>query len=270
MAASEQTTIDLPGGVRLNVVVSGEPAKPPVLFSNSLGSDLGMWDEVVAALAGEIRAIRYDTRGHGRSVGPDRAYNVEELGRDAIAVLDAVGVERALVCGLSLGGLTAMWLGANAPERVSGLVVANTGAMLPPAALWQDRAATVRAGKLDTLVAPSMERWFTPAFRESRKDVVARGAAMVASTSPGGYAGCCEALAAADLREPIRTITAPTIVVVGDADPSTPPAMGEAIAAAIPGASVATLPAAHLSAMEQPALFASVVRRALKSSVSNA
>jgi 3-oxoadipate enol-lactonase len=219
-----------------------------------------MWDAVVSALGPDVRAIRYDTRGHGRSDAPSGPYTVADLGGDAIAVLTALGIERAVVCGLSLGGVTAMWMGVHAPKRVKGLVLANTAALLPPAAMWRDRAATVRAGGLQTLVQPSMERWFTPGFRERDPTTVQRGAAMIVGTSAEGYAGCCEALATADLRGEIGRIGAPTLVIVGDSDPSTTPAMGEEIRAAVPGAELAVLRAAHLSALEQPDAFADAIR----------
>ncbi len=256
--------LQLASGLRLHVEVEGPADAPTMMFSNSLGSDLGIWDGVVPALGSALRIIRYDTRGHGRSDVPDGPYSISGLGEDAVAILDALGIRRAAICGLSLGGMTAMWMAANASERVEWIVLANTSGFLPPATMWRDRARTARTGGLATLVEPSMERWFTPGFRERDPRTVARGAAMVAGTPPEGYAGCCEAIAAMDQRADLASIEAPALVIVGDADPSTPPAMGEEIRGAITGAELVSLPAAHLSAMEVPEAFGDILKSRLK------
>jgi 3-oxoadipate enol-lactonase len=257
--------VESAGGLKLNVVVEGPAGAPALMFSNSLGSDLSMWDGVVEALGPGFRTIRYDTRGHGRSAAPKGPYSVADLGRDAVRILEALGIDRAAFCGLSLGGTTGMWVGAHAPERLSHLVLANTAASFQPASMWRDRAATARKMGLGSLLAPSMERWFTAAFRDHDPETVARAAAMMAATAPEGYAGCCEALAEADLRADLSRIKLPTLVVVGEADPSTPPALGEAITAGIPEARLVSLPAAHLSALERPGEFAEALNNHLLS-----
>ena len=248
--------IEVAPGLRLNVVVDGPADAPALLLSNSLGSTLAMWDDVVSRLGPRLRIVRYDTRGHGGSDVPPGPYSVAELGRDALGVLNALGIRKTAICGLSLGGITAMWIATHAPERVGRAVLANTGAFLPTETMWRERAATARTQGLAGLVEPSMERWFTAGCRQTMPDLVAKGAAMVSGTPPEGYAGCCEAIASMDQRETVSGITAPTLVIVGDQDPSTSPAMGEALREAIPGATLVSLPAAHLSAMEVPEAFA--------------
>ena len=247
-------------GIGLHVEVEGPADAPVMMFSNSLGSDLTMWDGVVRALGPAYRIVRYDTRGHGRSEAPAGPYRIADLGQDAIEILDAIEIGKAAICGLSLGGMTAMWMAANAPDRIERAILANTSAHLQPAGMWQDRAATARSTGLASLVAPSMERWFTPAFRERDVETVARGAAMVSASDPEGYAGCCEAIAGMDQRRDLARIRVPCLVIVGSDDPSTPPAMGEEIRAGIAGATLVSLPAAHLSAMEVPDAFAAAIR----------
>jgi 3-oxoadipate enol-lactonase len=246
-------------GCRICYALDGPPGRPVLLLSNSLGTSLELWDGVLPALARRFRVIRYDARGHGRSGAPPGPYQLEALGRDALAVLDAGGAARAAVCGLSLGGLTAMWLGVHAPERVSRLVLANTGARIGSPALWNQRIAEVEGGGMSAIADRLLERWFTPDFRRRRPEVVARYHAMIASCSPAGYVGCCAAIRDADLRDAIGAITAPALIVAGAADEATPPALGEAARERIPGARIATLEAAHLSNVEQPERFAELV-----------
>lgn len=143
--------IEVEPGVRLAVSVSGTPDKPAIVFSNSLAASFGMWDEVAERLAPHAHLVRYDTRGHGQSDAPESLYTIERLGGDVLAVLDALKISRAAVCGVSLGGLTAMWLGIHASDRMSGLVLANTAANFPPETMWHDRAATARTRGVGSL-----------------------------------------------------------------------------------------------------------------------
>jgi 3-oxoadipate enol-lactonase len=235
------------------------PQLPAILFSNSLASDSTIWDAVVAALPG-LRLIRYDTRGHGGSTLGERPAGIDTLGTDALAVLDAAGVKRAVVCGLSLGGLTAMWLGVHAPERVAGLVLANTAASYPPAQMWRDRYATALTEGMASIVEPTLQRWFKDAFRTAGHPVVQRIASMIGATDPRGYAECACVLEVADLNASLPQIRCPSLVIVGTHDPSTPPSRGEELVAAIPNASMAALDAAHMSCVEDPAGFASLLR----------
>lgn len=252
--------IEVEPGVRLAVRVSGVPDKPAVVFSNSLGADLGMYDEVAARLATDACVIRYDTRGHGRSGAAQSGYAIERLGRDVIAILDALDIRRAVVCGTSLGGLTAMWLGLHAPDRVSGLILANTAANFPPETMWRERAAAVRQNGVASLVEGSLERWVTARYRAACPARVAQLARMIETTAPAGYAGCCDILAETNLLPELSRIACPVQVIAGLHDPSTLPSRAAEIVSAINGAKMATLEAAHISAVEAPDAFAAIVR----------
>jgi 3-oxoadipate enol-lactonase len=259
LAAAPVQHIEVEPGVRLAVSVSGAADKPAILFSNSLAAAIGTWDEVAERLAPYAHLIRYDTRGHGRSDAPPTGYGLDRLGADAVALLDALQIERAVVCGLSLGGLTGMWLGIHAAKRLAGLVLANTAPNFPPPALWLDRAKAARDGGVAQFVEPSLARWFTQRFRAAAPARVAEIAGIIAATSPVGYAGCCEVLAATDLSADLASISCPVRVIVGDQDPSTPPERGAEIIAAIPDTDLVTLAAAHLSAVEASDAFAAAL-----------
>ena len=237
----------------------GPEGAPVLILSNSLGTNLAMWEPQIAAFAGRFRVLRYDSRGHGASDAPAGDYTIERLGRDALALLDALGVAQARFCGLSKGGMVGMWLGTHAPQRLARLVLSNTSAHMPAPELWKTRIEAVRNGGMAAIVEGIIERWFTPAFRAAEPDTVAKVAAMVLATPPMGYAGCCAAIRDMDLRGGLAGIGLPTLVIVGDRDPATPPEAGEAIAAAIPGARLARLPAAHLSNIELPGRYAEAV-----------
>ena len=232
--------------------VDGPPEAPPLLLINSLGADLSMWEPQVPALSRRFRVIRYDARGHGRSPVPPGRYSLADLGGDALGLLDHLGVARAHVCGLSLGGMTAMWLAAYAPERVGRLVLCCTSALLGPASSWAERAATVLASGTGAVADTVVARWVTPEFAALRPEETGRLRDMIAATPAAGYAGACAAIEEMDLRADLPRVTAPTLVLAGADDPATPPPHGEAIAAAIPGARLVVLErAAHLATYER-------------------
>ncbi|TXH79928.1 MAG: 3-oxoadipate enol-lactonase [Rhizobium sp.] len=262
--------IEVEPGVRLAVDVPASFGKPVVVLSNSIGASLGMWDEISDRLSGQLSLVRYDTRGHGKSDVPTGPYNIERLGLDVIAILDALKIQQAVFCGLSLGGLTGMWLGANRGERLAGLVLANTAANFPPASMWRDRAAAVRTNGMGSLVQATLDRWFTPAFRERAPERTAQIAEMIGATPSEGYAGCCDVLAVADLRPRLSDISCPVQVICGAHDPSTPPARGEEIVTGIKGAQMVTLDAAHISAVEAPDAFAHELKKIMSRAVSAA
>jgi 3-oxoadipate enol-lactonase len=240
--------------------LDGTADTPVVVLSNSLGSTLDMWEPQVSALSERFRVLRYDHRGHGRSSVPPGPYSIADHGRDVIELIDSLGLERVSVCGLSMGGMTGMWLAAEAPERVDRLVLACTSAHMPPPELWNERAATARGGGMEALADGAMERWFTPAFRAEHPESVARIRAQVAETPPEGYAASCEAIRDWDFRERLASIRTPTLVIAASEDPSTPPAYGEAIAEGIPGAGFALIPdSAHLANVERPEAFTGAV-----------
>lgn len=233
--------------------VAEGPADAPVLvFGNSLGSTLEMWDPQVSRLAERSRVVRYDLRGHGRSPVPPGPYHVDALGEDLVALLDRLGIERASLAGLSLGGLVSMWVAIAAPERVDRLVLCCTSATFAPPDPWRERAALVRAGGMDAVADVVVGRWFTPGFAAAHTDVVRRMRDMIASTPPAGYAACCEAVGTADLRSSLGVIRAPTLVIGGAEDPAVPRERVEALAHGIPNARLEFVPAAHLANVEQP------------------
>jgi 3-oxoadipate enol-lactonase len=232
--------------------VDGPDDAPPLLMINSLGADLRMWDPQVPALARGHRMIRYDARGHGQSPVPDGRYSLADLGRDALALLDRLGIASTDICGLSLGGMTAMWLAAHAPERVRRLVLCCTSASLGPSQAWAERAATVRAHGTAAIADTVVARWVTPSWAAAHPDTTEWLRAMIAATPAIGYAGACAAVEEMDLRPDLARIGAPTTVLAGADDPSTPPEHGAAIVAGISGARMHVLDdAAHLATYQQ-------------------
>jgi 3-oxoadipate enol-lactonase/4-carboxymuconolactone decarboxylase len=242
-------------GARLFYTIDGPESAPVIIFSNSLGTDYTMWEPQAATLAGRFRVVRYDTRGHSRSTAPGDAFTVAQLGQDAIAILDALKIGQAVFCGLSMGGLTGMWLGIHAPERFSRIVLANTAAKIGHADGWNTRIDTVLREGMAAMVAPSVERWFTPAFSASAERALDDLRSVLAGLDPRGYAANCAAVRDADFRETISSITVPVLVIAGSQDSSTSAQEGRALADAIPGTRFVELPAAHISSFEQPGRF---------------
>ena len=232
--------------------LAGREDAPPLVLSNSLGSTIAMWDPQVPALARDLRVVRYDHRGHGASPVPRGPYSLDDLGADALALLDRLGLERVRWCGLSLGGMVGMWLGINAPQRIERLVLCCTSAQLGPPEMWAQRAATVRAEGVEAIADAGLERWLTAGFREREPEATAQVRAMLVATPAEGYASACAAIEHMDLVPQLRTIAAPTLVIAGREDPATPPEHGERIAAGIPGARLELVDAAHLATIEQP------------------
>jgi 3-oxoadipate enol-lactonase len=242
-------------GCELNAQVEGPERAPVLMLCNSLGTDLHMWDDQVKAVTERFRLVRYDRRGHGKSAAPKGPYSMEMLGKDALAVMDGVGVQKVNWCGLSMGGMVGMWLGANAPQRIDRLVLSNTSAYMADKQIWNDRIKTVRAGGLTAIVDGTMERWFTKGFRERAPQAIARMKEMMLKTPVEGYIGCGEAVRDMDHREIIRTITAPTLIIAGRHDPATTVEAGEFLRDRIPGAKLAVLEAAHIANVEQPQAY---------------
>ncbi|QKW14371.1 3-oxoadipate enol-lactonase [Verrucosispora sp. NA02020] len=237
----------------LHATVDGPPDAPVLVLGSSLGTTGAMWQPQVAALATRFRVLRYDHLGHGASPAPPGPYTIDLLGRKVLGLLDDLDVERVHYAGLSLGGMVGMWLAAYAPERIDRLALLCTSAALGPADGWRSRAATVRAGLLHTVTDAIVSRWFTPAFAAAHPDTVADYQDMLALTPPAGYAACCEAIAAMDLRPALASVRAPTLVVAAADDPATPPAHAADIAARIDGARLVVLAdAAHLANVERP------------------
>jgi 3-oxoadipate enol-lactonase len=239
--------------VDLHHVIDGPDDGPVLLLGPSLGTSTDVWDRNVAGLAERVRVIRYDHRGQGRSPAPPGPYEIADLGRDVVALLDRLGIERASVGGVSLGGMTAMWLGAHAPERVDRLLPMCTSPYIPDAP-WAERSAAVRgAGSTEPIADGVVANWLTPGYAREHPEAREWLRAQVVASPAEGYASCCGAIERMDLREDLRRIEAPTLVVSAADDPSTPPAHQELIAGLVPGARLAVIPrAAHLANVEHP------------------
>ena len=255
------STLDV-AGATIHYEVSGKEGAPWLVFSNSLGTNLEMWDAQARDFADSRRILRYDQRGHGKSSAPQGDYTMDQLGGDVVALLDELDIARADFCGLSMGGMTGMWLGTHAGHRFDRLVLANTGAQMPPPELWDGRIRTVLEKGMEGVLDAVVERWFTPEFRQQATDEI-----EILSTSPVGYAGCSAAIRDMDQRESIRAVTTPTLVIAGARDPATPPAMADEIVANIAGARLATLDAAHLSNIEKADDFSRVLQAFLSETV---
>jgi len=250
----------------LNYLLEGLEDAPVLVLSNSLGTSLEMWDDLAPVLGDRFRLLRYDTRGHGRSPAPPGPYAIGDLGGDVIRLLDRLGIERASFCGLSVGGMTGMWLAAESPERVERLVLLCTSALLGPKGVWDERIATATERGMAALVDGVIERWFTPAFRAENPEVVGKMARTLRETDPGGYAGCGGAIRDMDLRDRLPSIEAPALVVSGAEDPATPPEHGGLIADAIPGARFEVAPdAAHIANVERPDAFVQAITEFIQS-----
>ena len=234
----------------LNYLLEGSAGKPVLVLSNSLGTDLHMWDAQIPAFTQHFQVLRYDTRGHGESLVSEGPYSIEQLGGDVLALLDALDIAKASFCGLSMGGLIGQWLAINAPERIQRLVLCNTAAKIGSPEVWNPRIDTVLAGgaqSMRDLRDASISRWFTPDFAESQPAQVEPIVGMLAQTSPEGYAANCAAVRDADYREQLGTISAPTLIVCGSGDPVTTTEHGRFMQERIRGAELVEFHAAHLS-----------------------
>jgi 3-oxoadipate enol-lactonase/4-carboxymuconolactone decarboxylase len=232
------------------------PAQGPVLvFSNSLGADLSMWGAVVRELSPAIRVLRYDTRGHGQSPasGP---VTMADLGGDVLALLDELSIPKAHVCGLSMGGLIAQWLGIYHPDRISRLILSNTAAKIGTDVGWNERIDTVNQQGVSAIAEAALDRWLTPEFREHNPAVRNHWVERFRATDNQGYVACCMAIRDADFRDELPRITVPTLIIAGTHDPVTTVADGQFMQQAIPDAQLVELPAAHLSAVEVANAFA--------------
>jgi 3-oxoadipate enol-lactonase len=245
--------------IRLHYALDGAPGAPVLVLSHGLGLALGMWDAQIVALRTRFRVLRYDTRGHGASSIPARPSSIEDLGRDVLALLDHLGVERAHFCGLSLGGITGMWLGIHAPQRIASLVLANTAPQIGTRAMWDARIATVNAHGMPAIADAAIWRWFTPGFIAQSPAVVAGLKEMFERTPAAGYVSCCAANRDADLRDAIGQIGVPTVVIAGQYDIATPTGPGRYVAQRVARARYVELPTAHLSNIEMPDVFAALV-----------
>jgi 3-oxoadipate enol-lactonase len=251
--------IDAGDGCLLNVSVEGRDSGPTVMLSNSLGCTLQMWEPQMAALTKQFRVVRYDRRGHGKSSVPPGPYSMDRFGRDALAILDDLDIERVHWCGLSMGGMVGQWLGANAPERFDRIILSNTACYYPDPTNWLNRIKAVKEGGIAAVADTVIAGWLTADFREREPQITARMKAMLTASPVQGYLACCEALSTLDQRALLPKIKSPTLVIAGGHDPATPVAAGELIRSQILGAGMTILDAAHISNVEQPEAFTDAV-----------
>lgn len=242
-------------GCRLAFSIDGHPGAAALVLSNSLGTDRTLWDRQIETYADRFRVLRYDTRGHGESDAPAGGYTMEQLGKDVLSLMDAAGMASAHVCGVSIGGMTALWLGLYAPERVSRLVLANTAARIGSVEIWNERIRIATTDGVTALADAAMTRWFTPAFHASEPKTVARFRAIMSGVPAAGYVGCSVALRDADFRGVAANVRAKCLVVTGTHDPATPPEDGAWLAKTIPAATLVELDAAHISNVERASEF---------------
>jgi 3-oxoadipate enol-lactonase len=237
----------------------GPEGAPTVLLSNSLGTNLHMWDPQIPALTEKFRVLRYDSRGHGRSQATPGSYTIAGLGKDAIGLLDALHVGRVFFCGLSLGGVIAQWIAVNAADRLNGVVICNSAAKIGNDEFWNKRIEKLREGGIAPVAAAQMLRWFTEKYVAAQPQLIDRMKQMFVATPVDGYIATCEALRDSDLRDSIQRIWTPALVIAGKHDVVTPPADGKFMASRISGAHYAELNASHLSNIEDSSEFTSTV-----------
>ncbi len=246
-------------GCLLNVSVEGRDGGPTIMLSNSLGATMQMWEPQMAALTKLYRVVRYDRRGHGKSGVPAGPYSMERFGKDVLAILDDLNIEKIHWCGLSMGGMVGQWLGANAPERVEKLILANTSCYYPDPTNWLNRIKAVKESGIASIADAVIAAWLTADFREREPQITQRMKAMLVASPVEGYIACCEALSTLDQRDLLPRITAPTLVIAGRHDMSTPVEASVFIRSHIPNASMTLLDAAHISNVEQSHNFTEAV-----------
>jgi 3-oxoadipate enol-lactonase len=241
--------------LRVHYALTGTIRAPLLILSNSLGTTYSMWDPQLAALERKFRILRYNTRGQGQTAVTPGPYTIEQLGSDVVHLMDALDLEQAHFCGLSMSGMIGMWLALNAPARLQKLVLCNTAAQIGTAQGWNARIESVRQGGMKAVAQAVIDRWLTPEFRERSPQAAATALRMLENAPPEGYVGCCAAVRDADFRSGIGAIRVPTLVIAGSKDHATPPAEGRLLADHIAGAQYAELDSSHLSNLEAPEEF---------------
>jgi 3-oxoadipate enol-lactonase len=241
--------------VRIHYDLAGPADGPVLVFSNSLGETLSMWDPQTPVFQKQFRVLRYDTRGHGQSSVTPGPYTIEQLARDVLALLDELHIDRVYFCGLSMGGQTGMWLALNAADRFHKLVLSNTAAKIGSPEIWNPRIETVRKGGMKSISSAVMERWFSAEYRAKSPEVVASTKLTFEGANSDGYVANCAAIRDFDARDAIAGIKIPTLVIAGTQDVATTPAESHYLADHIAGARYVELSAAHLSNIENSDRF---------------
>ena len=227
-----------------------------VMLSNSLMSNHTMWDPQLAVLTESFRVLRYDTRGHGDTDAPQGPYSIKLLAEDAVALLDALGIDKVHFAGLSMGGMIAQYLGANYPERIHSLLLCDTASEMPTLEMWNDRISSARNGGITALLDGTLQRWFTAPFLKNDKAAVEKVAEMIRTTDTGGYIGCASAVRDMSQTSILSKISAPTVIIVGEDDPACTVEQSKVLAENIKDAELVVLKnAAHLSNIEQTEKF---------------
>jgi 3-oxoadipate enol-lactonase len=252
-------------GGKMHYAVTGVRSAPVLVLSNSLGTTFSMWDAQIAAFEKRFRVLRYDTRGHGQSTATPGPYTFDRLGGDVVALLNELKIDRAYFCGLSMGGMTGMWLGLHAADRLGKLISSSASAKFGTTESWNLRIETVRERGMTAVAMQVVERWYTEKFRHSAPEVARATVQMLEATSAEGYAACCAALRDTDLRGSVQTIHTPTLIIGGAKDPVSPPADGQYLARQIPGAEYCELDAAHLCNIEAADAYTNAVLKFLNS-----
>ncbi|NEC18476.1 3-oxoadipate enol-lactonase [Streptomyces parvus] len=260
MTSRTRTAVTTGDGVRIAYRFDGDENKPVLLLSNSIGTDLHMWDGQVPALTEHFRLLRYDARGHGASDVPSGPYSMDRLGRDAVELLDALGLRRVHVLGLSLGGVVAQWLGIHVPERVDRLVLSNTAAYLGPANQWdQPIAELLEAPDMRVTAETFLNNWFPAHMLRGDHEVVEGFRRTLLATRREGVAGSWAAVRDVDQRRTAALIQNPTLVIAGEHDTVTSADHGKELAATVPGARLTILPTVHMANVEAQTEFLEAV-----------
>jgi 3-oxoadipate enol-lactonase len=245
------------GPVRLHYLLEGRPGAPVLVLSNSLGTNLSMWEPQMPALLEKFQVLRYDGRGHGQSSVTPGPYNIAQLAGDVAALMDYLEIGRAHFCGLSMGGMIGMWLGTHLGRRLDRLVLSNTAAKIGTTDGWNARIARVQGEGMAAIVPGVVDVWFTRDFQNYAQLQVGRVRDMLLTSPPQGYVANCAAVRDMDQRDAIAAVAVPTLVIAGRHDTSTPPEAGRFVADKIPGARFVELNAAHLSNWEVAQAFTS-------------
>ena len=251
-------------GVRLHYRIDGPDDGIPLVFCNSLATDLHMWDEQIPALSDKYRILRYDRRGHGQSEAKDEPIEIKTLADDVVALAGELGFKGGHFCGLSIGGMTGQAIGIYHPNAFKSLAICATSSAIPAEMhqTWVDRVATVKANGMEVMGDVTVQRWFTQDWITANPKRVAEVRAMIVNTSVVGYSRCCEAISRLNYTSQLGGITTPTIIIPGEVDPALPPAMSDVIHANLPGSRLETvMGAAHLCNVQDPDQFNGILRR---------
>ena len=248
-------------GAQINYQTFGNVDKPAIIFSNSLGTNYEMWQPQINHFQNDFFVICYDTRGHGASSAPKGPYALEQLGQDVVNLLDHLNVEKAVFCGISMGGLTGQWLAIHKAKHFNKVIVCNTAAKIGQEQAWNERAALVREQGLQPIASTAAGRWFTEKFIQDNAAEVEKLQNGLAAGSAEGYASCCEALAKADLCEQLKDIAVPVLVVAGQQDPVTTVADGQFMVNQIKNSALFEINASHISNIECPDEFNQAVQQ---------